>query len=180
MRNFASPLNKSRHTCQLCAEFVEPACLADIRCSSKFECKIHVLFTVRGTHNHDRDIFQPGIPFDDLQNFLAIMFGKVEIEQDKVGPWRLISIGVQAFMEEVIEDLLAVTYDTELGINVAFLQDIFGNPLMAWIIFDEENLDGRRCQRGMAQIVKLRRSAFLWSRGGEIRTRDLLVPNQAL
>lgn len=80
-----------------------------------------------------RGMFKCFIRFDDVQDFLFVLFRQVQIQQDKIRQW---SIFVRRFFMKVFDGFNVISYDIKFYVVFVFLKCFLGEFYVFWVIFD--------------------------------------------
>src|SRR5947207_1377965 len=100
----------------------------------------HVFFRLRGGEHHHGNALQRLVGLDVLQHLAAVLLRQVEVEQDDVRARR---VRVLAAAVEKLHRLDAVLAPVELVVDLAFLQRLARQALVAGVVFHQQDLDGR-------------------------------------
>src|SRR5205085_5703245 len=100
----------------------------------------HVLFGLGGGEHDHRDALEAVVGLDVLEHLAAVLLRQVEVEQDDVRARR---VRVLAAAVEKLHRLDAVLAPVQLVVDLAFLQRLARQALIAGVVFHQQDLDGR-------------------------------------
>ena len=79
-----------------------------------------------------------GIGLDLLQQLPPVVLRQVQVEQDQVGPGRVV---VGAALVQEVQTLLAVVRDVQVVLDLVVLERFPRDQLVAGIVLDEQDVD---------------------------------------
>src|ERR1051325_1709818 len=121
-------------------ELLEVDRLRDVAVGVQVVALQHVLLRLGGGEHHHRNAAQMLIGLDLLQHFAAVLLRQVQVEQDDVGARRIL---VLAALVQKLHGVDTVLRPVQLVIDLAFLQRLARQALIARVVLHQQDLNGR-------------------------------------